>query len=280
MIIALQYCEGDMEQTMSLARLLADIQPGYRDDVLLALVCQPNTPMTALMEKTIVHCSRRFPVEHVVSPLGAKGHPEGCTFLWAGTMKHYYDLFKSGQCKHTAIMTLDGGDGVPLHLNWLDLVINEHAFTLASSKLITGSPYWLGGCPLHLNPNSVFEFSVLDKTTFITDIPRFNGSLLSHFDIYHRRDMVANASLSTIVHTDWRGAGNKISMELMRERAGRSIWLHGYKDKCLYWTARQYLFGSDLVRPVLQRYDASHLYIEEAIRHRSNHSPQPFAKNS
>jgi hypothetical protein len=279
MIIALQYCESDMDRTMSLARLLADLQPAFRGDVLLSLVCQPDTPMTSLMEKTLVHCERKFPVEHVVSSLGAKGHPEGCTFLWAGTMKHYYDLFKRRQCQHTAIMTLDGGDGVPLHLDWLDLVLAEHASTLRSSKLITGSPYWLGGCPLHLNPNSVFEFSVLDTTAFITDIPRFDGTLLSHFDIYHRRDMVANASLSTVVHTDWQGAGNKISVDLMGERAGRSLWLHGYKDENLYWTTRQYLSSSVLVRPCLQRYDMHQLYLEESGRQRKHQTRRIVASH-
>lgn len=131
MIIALQYYAGDLERTMSLARLLADVEPAPRADVVLALVCQPGTPVTSLVEKTLVHCSRKFPVEHVVSPLGAEGHPEGCTFLWAGTMQHYYGKYRRGETSHESIMTLDGVDGVPLHLGWVDMVLAEHAETLA-----------------------------------------------------------------------------------------------------------------------------------------------------
>ena len=270
MIIALQYYAGDLERTMSLARLLADVEPAPRADVVLALVCQPGTPVTSLVEKTLVHCSRKFPVEHVVSPLGAEGHPEGCTFLWAGTMQHYYGKYRRGETSHESIMTLDGVDGVPLHLGWVDMVLAEHAETLARGKLITGSPYWLGGCPLHVNPNAVFQFSVVDKTAFLMDIPRYDGTLLTHFDIYHRRGMLENTSLSTVVHTDWRGAGNKISVGLMRERAGRSLWLHGYKDEDLFWTARNFLFDGEAHKksPELRRYDLGDLYLQESARQR------------
>ena len=270
MIIALQYYEGDIEPTMSLARLLADIEPTPRNDVVLALVCQPDTPVTPLTKKTIAHCERRFVVEHVVSPLGAKGHPEGCTFLWAGTMQHYYERFKRGELAHSSILTLDGGDGVPLHLDWLSHMKEEHAKTLFAGKLITGTPYWLGGCPLLVNPNAVFKLSVLDKTSFITDIPRYDGTLLTNFDIYHRREMLANAALSTVVRTDWHGCGNSLSVPLMREKAGEAIWLHGYKDAGVFATARQYLFSGETVRPVLRRYDLAQLYLEESARQRNS----------
>lgn len=102
------------------------------------------------------------------------------------------------------------------------------------------------------------------------DIPRYDGTLLTHFDIYHRRGMLENTSLSTVVHTDWRGAGNKISVGLMRERAGRSLWLHGYKDEDLFWTARNFLFDGEAHKksPELRRYDLGDLYLQESARQR------------
>jgi hypothetical protein len=270
MIIALQYYEGDLEPTMSLARLLADLEPVPRTDVVLALVCHPGTPVTPLTKKTIAHCERRFVVEHVVSPLGAKGHPEACTALWAGTMQHYYERFKCGELSYSAVLALDGGDGVPLHKDWLSMLKVEHEYTLSVGKLITGTPYWLGGCPLLVNPNAVFELSVLNKTSFITDIPKYDGTLLTNFDIYHRRDMLANASLSTAVRTDWHGCGKDLSIPLMKERATEAFWLHGYKDAGVFATARQYLFGGDTVRPELRRYDLAQLYLEESVRQRNS----------
>jgi hypothetical protein len=266
-IVALMCCEVDLDRTMSLARLLADVEPAPRTDVHLALVCQPGTPRTSLVDRTVRHCARRFDVDVVTSPLGAPGYPEGCTALWTGTMRYYSG---SRECRgsHTSVLTLDGGDGVPLHRNWLDLMLGEHRRTLALGKLITGSPYYLGGCPLHVNPNAVFELSVLGRTKLATDVPRSDGTLLTNFDVYHRKEMLANASLSSVVRTDWRGAGNEVSVELMRRYAASAVWLHGYKDEDLYWVARRHLFGGDVPEPRLERYDLQDLYLQESFRRR------------
>jgi hypothetical protein len=265
-IFAFQYYEGDLEQTMSLARLIADNEPRYRRDVLFSLVCQPGTPVDALTMATIEHCRLKFAVEHVVSPLGAKGHPEGCTALFAGTGMHYHELWRAGELEHDAICMLDGGDGIPLHRNWISIVIREHELTtLGHKKLITGTPYFLGTCPLHLNPNAVFEFSVFDKTKILTDVPKHDGTLSTHFDIYHRQEMIDNAYLSSIVRTDWRGGGEKATAELLVERSRRAVWLHGYKDANLHWLCREHLLANDET-PEICHYELESLRQHEAVR--------------
>lgn len=266
MIFALQYYVGDLEQTMALARLVADNEPRYRDDVLFALVCQPGTPVDALTRATIDHCGLKFPIEHVVSPLGAQGHPEGCTALFAGTAMNYHELWRAGELQHDSICMLDGGDGVPLHCDWISMMIREHEeTTLGRGKLITGTPYFLGTCPLHVNPNAVFDLSVFDKTKISMDVPRYDGTLATHFDIYHRREMIENASLSSIVRTDWRGGGEMASPDLLRERSRQSVWLHGYKDANLHWLCREHLL-SNHQPPEIVRYDLESLRQHEAVR--------------
>ena len=266
MIVALQYYEGDQQRAFSLARLLADIEPSPRDDVLLALVCQPDTPPSEAADFTIRYCALKFPVIHVVSHRGAIGHPEGCGQLWAGTMEHFNGLSKQKLTPHDSILTLDGSDGVPLHLNWLNLMIEEHSRTLASGKLISGSPYNLWDCPLHVNPNAIFHLSILDRCPSLRTIPKPNGTLFTHFDIYHRRAMLNNASLSSLVRTDWHGAGNSMSLELIRDRSSEAIWLHGYKDESLYEIARQHLFNHGPVNLNLKRYRLPDLDMAETCR--------------
>ena len=268
MIVALMYCEADLDRTMSLARLLADIEQAPRADVLLALVSQPGTSRTGLVDRTIRHCARRFDVEVVESPLGSQGHPEGCTALWTGTMRYYRDRCSEEHWGHDTVLTLDGGDGVPLHLDWLGLMQEEHRRTLATGKFITGTPYDQGGCPLHVNPNAAFELSVLARTKLATDVPKYDGTVLTNFDVYHRKEMLSNASLSSAVQTDWHGAGNKVSVDLMRKYARNSLWLHGYKDDDLYWTARRHLFSGDVPRPSLLRHDLQDLYLQESFKRR------------
>jgi len=260
MIVALQYYEGDLNQTMSLARLLADLEASPRTDIMLALVSQPDTPMTALTSKTIKHCERRFPVIHFASARGAHGHPVACTAIWTGMMEFFHASYP-----HEAVLALDGGDCVPLHPNWISLMKKEHARTLAEGKFITGTPYYLGGCPLHVNPNAVFQMSVWAREPSLQTPPVYDGTLLTHFDIFHRRVMLANAALSSVVHTDWQGAGNKISCALMAERARASVWLHGYKDADLHSTARQFLFSTPKVELTIRRYNLQQLYLQESM---------------
>lgn len=266
MIIALQCYEGDLAETLSLLRLLADNEPHYRNDVTVSLACQPGTPITDLAKASLAHASLKFPVEHITSPLGAKGHPEGCTALFAGTVMHYHKLWRAGKLKHDALFMLDGGDGVPLHRDWIAIVMKEHEITtLGHQKLITGTPYFLGTCPLHVNPNAIFEFSTFDVTKISTDVPKYDGTLNTHFDIYHRAEMLENASLSSIVRTDWRGGGEKATRELFQERSLRSVWLHGYKDANLHWLCREHLLANDRP-PEIIRYDLDALHHHESVR--------------
>lgn len=266
MIVAIQYYAGDLAQAMSLARLLADIESDFRNDVLLSLICQPGTPREPAVERTIVHCSLKFAVEHVESPLGAEGHPAGCTALWTGALQHYFARYLRGDCpRHASIFMVDGGDGVPLHRNWINLLRVEHRLTRCWGKSITGTPYFLGTCPLHVNPNAVFDFEVFKKTRLLTDVPEYDGTVLTNFDVYHRAEMLDNASLSSVVRTDWRGDGRRITREILLARSRESVWLHGYKDPRLYWLCREHVF-SDPAPPQVNHYDLSDLRVHESVR--------------
>ena len=265
MIIALMYCQSDLAETMQLARLLADVEPSPRDDDLLALVRQPDVPMTPLIELTTRHCSKKFEVEDVVSPLGASGHPVGCTALWTGTCQHFYERHLAGDLgPHLSIATLDGGDGVPLCADWIDRFKEEHDESVRRGHLITASPYFVDRCPLHVNPNGIFELDVFGKTHLLTP-PTYDGTLNTHFDIYHREEMLAHAGLSSIVRTDWHGQGEQATRELLLDRSKESVWLHGYKDADLRWLCREHL-ASEPAPPEVRHYELADVRLHEVLR--------------
>lgn len=265
MIVALMFCQTDATETMQLARLLADIEPVPRDDVLLALVRQPDVPMTPLIERTARHCSQKFRVENTVSPLFAEGHPEGCTALWTGTCQHYHERFLKGQLGgHLSLLTLDGGDGVPLCADWIDRFMEEHDRSVERGHLITASPYFVDRCPLHVNPNGVFELDVFSKTHLL-EPPTYDGTLKTHFDIYHREEMLEHAGLSSIVRTDWHGQGEKATRELLLDRSKESIWLHGYKDADLRWLGREHLASAPAPSQV-KHYELADMRQHELLR--------------
>lgn len=269
MIIALQYYQGDLEATMRLARLLADLEEEPRYDVLLALVRQPDTEITPLVERTIAHCQRKFDVESVASKYWGKGHPEGCTALWKGTIEHYYERFKKKQLEHhSSIFTLDGGDGIPLFQSWLSLAGIIHNVTLERGKLISGSPYFLGTCPLHINPNAIFEFEVFEKTKLLTDFPVYDRTLNTHFDIYHREEMLEHTNMTSIVRTDWRGGGNVACVDLLNQRSRQHLWLHGYKDPNLTWLARENILSNNALSriPSIEDYSIDQMKLKEKVQ--------------
>ena len=259
MIVALQYCERDLTKTMRLARLLADLEPRRRTDVLLGLVCQPDTPRLPLVDETVEYCARKIPVEFVVSAYGAQGWADGSGQLWRGTVTHFHDLKQQGRIAHHSIATLDGGDGVPLHNNWLDLLIAEHDVTLQSGKLVSGLLNLDKPEHVHINGNMILELELLDRCPSIRDIPLGASPAEYHkcWDIYHAKDFLANARPSTVVCNHWNH--RKVTKAIMDSAASSSIWLHGYKDEYLHDTARERLLvnlGGRPTQPRIQPQDA------------------------
>ena len=255
MILALQYYEGDQERAMSLARLLADIEPSYRDDVVLALVCQPGTRSSDLVRATMERCSRKFPIQHVVSRRGAEGWADGSGQLWAGTMEHFHGARGRAQLSFGTIFTFDGNDGVPLHNNWIDLLKEEHGNTLRMGKFVSGELILDIPSHPHINGNMIVELSMLDSHPELLDIPL--GATLEGLDTWDMRNapiFLPCASASTIVYSRWNRTG--VSKEIMGQAALNSVWFHGFKDDCLCDMARERLLcdmGGSSTFPLIRR---------------------------
>jgi hypothetical protein len=241
MILALEHCERDLTKTMRLARLLADLEPMYRTDLLLGLVCQPGTPRPHLVDETIEHCSKKFQVEHVVSKYGAPGWADGSGQLWRGTVSHFYDAWKRGKINHRSIATFDGGDGVPLHNNWLDLLVAEHEITRRAGKLVSGLLNLDVPEHTHINGNMILELELLEKNPSVRDTPlgASPAEWYKCWDTYHAKTFMSNARPSTVVHNCWNRRG--VTKHIMDEAATSSVWLHGYKDDRLHDVTRERL---------------------------------------
>ena len=171
MILALQYYLTDSERAMLLARLLADIEPSYRDDVILGLICQPGTPTTKIVSDTIVHCSKKFPVIQACSTQGGKGWAAGSCKLWRGTILHFNELFNSKKITHDCIFTFDGCDGVPLHRNWIELLLAEHQVTRQKGKRVSGILTVDNFDQPHINGNMILDLLLPTEATVLLEQP-------------------------------------------------------------------------------------------------------------
>ena len=252
MILALQYYEGDMYNAMKLARLLADIEKVPRKDVLLALICQPGTPFDNRVKRAICHCSKKFSVIHVVSKYGAKGWADGSGQLWTGTMEYFHDQWKRREVSFDSIFTFDGGDGVPLCIDWINRLKKEWARARLKGKLVMGTKITgkgknrpkPGGFHDHINANMVLLLSIWDKYPSLHHIP-LGASLKKHntLDQYHADVLLSEALVSTVICSKWNHTG--LTLDIMRDCARNSAWLHGYKDFCATDVAREFLFSME-----------------------------------
>ena len=258
MILALQFYEKCVVSAMELATLLADLEPMFREDVGLALVHQPTDPPSELVVSTVDYCSRKFRTACVATGTGVAGWPQGASDLWVGTMNHFGEKFRRGLVPHHSIFIFDGNDGVSLHRNWLDLLIAEHASTVAMGRQVTGALVGEGQRLAHINANLVMELPFWNAHPELLMMPPLPTRKhrpryqLGH-DRWHGRTILPHASASTAICSEWNKTG--ITREILDGRAAHSIWLHGYKDDGLRTMARQRLSSlpADAPGPIVQR---------------------------
>jgi hypothetical protein len=235
MIIALQFYVGDQHKTLALARLLADIEKVRRDDVLLGLICQPDTPDTSDIQSTVEYCNRKIPTLFVRSSRGAMGYFNGSGELWSGTMTYFSD----NTYGHSSVFTVDGGDSVPLRKSWINDLKLAHKFTHDNGKSITGS-YAPG--PV-VNGNMIIDLDVWrDNPSLHSLLP--TTSLMNTFERQFASVLVPKLCTPGVLYIEYLRHG--ICVQGLHDRAvagdGYS-WLHGYKDDDLVDKARQHIFS-------------------------------------
>ena len=265
MILGLQYSEGDFSRSMKLARFLADLEPHYRTDVILALVRDSSfSPPVAEVEAVAEHCSRKFPVELVILPQADRGWPRGPNRQWSGMMEHFAaQRENSRDGRFNSIFVFDGGDGIPLHRQWINLLITEHKRTLDFGKLITGTIGIDTTNRFHINGNVLLETKIWNLCPEIHDCPDHDS-----WDCYHFQTFAPRTSLSTVIRNDWKCQARP-SVELLSTFAQESLWWHGCKHEDLHDVAREFLTNSSIQQPVLKRWSSFKDYKPRpGIRHK------------
>jgi hypothetical protein len=161
LIVAIQYWAGDEVRALRLARLLADIEPVFRDDVTIALCRRFDMGAeSALLWETWNHCARKFRVAKFLANREGTGHPRGCNELWSSCMEHFSAKWRAGNLWAHSIFTCEP-DGVPLRADWIGRLKQAHRRTLDAGRRITG--------PL------------------MQEYPHINGSIIAHLSLWFDR---------------------------------------------------------------------------------------------
>lgn len=227
--MALQFCHKDWLRAAKLANLLATLEGSRRGDVALLFVRASDFVENPVMDRVISRCSEVFRVEHVFarpdSPARRSMWPclrewiEGSNILWTAAVEHVLGMGP----QWGTVFFADGGDGAPMHRDWVNVVVADHAETVRRGLHVTGA---LRDClgVLHVNGNHVVERSFLAAHPEFLDAP----SVSQEWDVHHAATIVPAARVSSLVYGGWHQFGATPAQ--VEQVARHSAWWHGCKD--------------------------------------------------
>lgn len=234
LVVALQYWSGDEARAMRVARLLADIEPARRGDVVFAFCRRFDLPMTRETWLTGLHVGQKFSVMHLASQREAVGHPDGCFGLWAGIMGALSEGWASGGLRARSVFTIEA-DGVPLRKDWLDRIIAAHKETLRRGKRVTGALMEEG--LRHINGSLISHLSLWPDRQSLHRCPPGHA-----WDLFHADVLMAEAHPTSWIKNLY---GNvEWSADALRLLARETAWLSSQKhDSALEWAERELTKG-------------------------------------
>jgi hypothetical protein len=232
LVLNVQFWPGDRDQAMQLARLIADLEPNYRDDVVFLFTARFDT---APDPETVEYVGQKFPVRLFTTTVRSTGWPVGCNQMMAESYQHCIQLARSGKIKASAVMFIEA-DAVPLCAGWLDKLIEEYR---GCGKQILGP--WITSPCEHVNGNCIISLEFWKKHRAIFAPPAWGG-----WDVTCGPAILRNAAPSRLMWSDyhlgtakneWRGCEYLFSAKRHEDPKNplygvdlQPAWFHGPKD--------------------------------------------------
>lgn len=250
LVVSLMFCHRDWLKASRLVCLLADLERRRRDDVTLLFVRANDFQENSVMDAAIARCAEVFRVENVfVRPdrpsRAAQWHNlgnwiEGSNILWSAVVEHV--VRKMGP-EWSTVFFADGGDGAPLHRDWVDILLEDHARTVGQGLQVTGGLRMCRGIK-HVNGNVVMSRSFLVDHPEFVEVP---GRCVE-YDVHYVDTFLPAARGSSFIYCSWHQFG--ADQNQFASASEYAVWWHGCKDGDFVQKAREHL-ASDRPRPRL-----------------------------
>lgn len=241
LVVALQFYTGDWYKAMKLARLLADLEERRRENVTLVFVRTSECTGAKVIGEVVRRCSEVFFSEELVIYPDTPARrarwehlnqwPVGPNVLLQGAVEHFLGM----DPRWTTFFSVDGGDSVPLHRDWLDILLADHQGTVDAGLQVTGNVRRDGLGRWHVNGNMVVERSFFAGHPEVAVMPEPREP----YDMYYAPAYLSAGRGSSVLRCEWQKWG--LRPERIAEVARESAWLHGYKDGNLVEMAREFL---------------------------------------
>jgi hypothetical protein len=235
-VIALMYWAGDLPEAMRLARLIQELEPRRRDDVIFALCPRFDVERTSEQEAVFMALAGKFPTMFCPSRTQVTGHPDGAAAMWSDTMAQLSEAWHLGRVNAHSVFTIEA-DGCPLRADWLDVVLAEHRRTLDAGKRVTGALTNHG--LTHLNGSSL----IMHCSAWM-DHPSLHRTPTGQaYDLFHAATLMAEARPTPWIKNVY-GEG-KWSPESLAVMAKETAWACNLKGTSVIdWAERTLTKGA------------------------------------
>lgn len=236
LVVAIQMWEGDRDRALRLARLLADIEPEYRSDMVVVLSRRHDLETSPAELETVMHCNQKFvtysvQVERLKDPklqadgvyaarIARVGHPDGSNDLWDGTMSALHARWFSGDLNYPFVFTVEA-DGCPIAHDWARRLLRAHERSLIEGKNVTG--------PLMRLPFAHVNGTMVLNLGWWADHPslRHTPDGLA-WDLFHRETFVAACRPTQEIRNIY--GAREWSNAQLEPMANETAWLASTKD--------------------------------------------------
>ena len=230
LILALQFHEADKPQAMRLARLIADIEPERREDVLFVFVARWDCAMDPNVG---AYVCQKFNTDYAISISRLAGWPDGPNGMALTTLR-----YAARRCETSPLFAPNNDwlgllmiepDCVPVHRDWLNILIAEWTRQRAAGKWLMGAWRNSGGPYGHINGNCV------TRPDFATLV-----------DLSVPQGLAWDCAIAPQVKDHWEDTpliANYFQSMNATEKVldDGAVLVHGFKDDSMYELARRTL---------------------------------------
>jgi hypothetical protein len=240
-ILALQCYPGDSHHALELTKLIADIEPQPRNDVLFCLAHRKDTP-EAHVKAIIEAAATKFPVHVVAGKRNGTGWPVGPNDLWSEAMLRISLARKDKRWPYTAVLTFEA-DCIPLRTDWINVLKANWSAAHEAGHHVCGHAHESdpGKPPDHINGNGIFRiglcktFPELAGSSAAAGWDAFHGQLLMKlacdtdaiYQVYGLRDydrariesINKNGFIPALFHGTKGAEGIRIARAMLRDGA-------------------------------------------------------------
>ena len=240
-LIALPHWDGDKNQAMLLARLLADTQPTHTNAADILFVHRFDS---SLDNGTIQYVSRKFNVKTQRSVSREIGWPQGCNGTFFGMIDWIYrDMVSKGGKSPYKMVLVAESDCAPLYTDWIERMSKEWDRINAIKKVCIAG---------HLIPDGDVKRNnahINGGSCMISTHPKFMEWMATKVAGGMRQDggwdwlltkkfEKIGWSHTPTIRSEWHRKSAFTMLDFQRLRGEGVVWFHGQKDNSLLDVAR------------------------------------------